>query len=129
MDRMVTTGALHTREDVIELFRGRPTFMQAVARLEILRTAVANEMVGDLPVSTRAPVGEDIGWTIPGTDRYIGWWAPCVTGGGPVYPVGMIPIWQGELRRYPHDDEDEYTEDYLRGLDVETSEEEEQAGN
>ena len=126
MDRMVTTGPLHTREEVLELFRGRPIFMRAVTRMEILRTAVVNGMVGDLPISTRVPVGEAVGWTIPGDDRYIGWWAPCVTGGGPVYHVRMIPVWQGDLSRYPRDEEDEYTEDYLRGLDTETSEEEEQ---
>ena len=129
MDRMVLCGPLHTREEVIELFRGRPNFMRAVARIEILRTAVVNEMVQDLPMTTRVPVGEVAGWTIPGVDRYIGWWAPCVTGDGPAYRVGMIPVWSGELRRYPHREEDEYTEDYLRGLDVETSEEEEQDEN
>ena len=126
MDRMVTTGPLHTREEVLELFRGRPIFMRAVTRMETLRTAAVNEMVGDLPVSTRVPVGEAVGWTIPGVDRYIGWWAPCVTGGGPVYHVRMIPVWRGDLSRYPHDEEDEFTEDYLRGLDTQTSEEEEQ---
>ena len=69
MDRMVMTGPLHSRNDVIELFRGRPNFMQTVTRLEVLRTAVVSNVVGDLPVSTRVPRGEGVGWTIPGTDR------------------------------------------------------------
>ena len=40
-------------------------------------------------------------------------------GEGPVYPVGIIPIWRGVLSRYPHDDE--YTDDYPQGLDAGTS--------
>ena len=68
------------------------------------------------------PRDERVGETIPGTDRYIGWWAPRVVGDGPTYPVHMISIMEGVLYRYPH--EEGSTEEYIRGEDMEVSEEE-----
>ena len=119
LDRVTEVGPVHNRDDVLELFRGRPNVWQLAERLEAVRTAVVNNMLPELPASTRAPTNERVGWAIPGTDRYIGWRAPRVVGGGLLCQVNMISLWGRRLYRYPH--EDEYTVDYMRGLDEENS--------
>ena len=122
MDRMVEFGPLRNREDILEVFRGRPIFRWTTTRIETVRTAVVNNVIQDLPVSTRPPANERVGFTIPGTDRYIGWWAPQIAGEGNLFPVHMISLEGGRLQRYPH--EGEYTEDYIRGEDSDPSMEE-----
>ena len=119
MDRMVEFGPLHNRGDILELFRGRPIFRWTAMRVETVRAAVVGNMMRDLPVSTRVPENERVGYTIPSTDRYIGWWASRIAGEGQLFPVHMIPIEGGRLYRYPH--EGEYTEDYFRSEDTSTS--------
>ena len=106
MDRMVTTGPMHDRGDILELFRGRPISLQTTTR-------VANNSLRDLPISTELPEHERVGVPIPGADRYIGWWAPRVVGEGPIYQVHVIPKAGGALYRYPR--ENEHTEDFFRG--------------
>ena len=122
MDRMTETGPLHDRDDIMEVFRGRPIFRRTTNRLEVVRAAVVSGALGELPISTRAPEHERVGVTIPGTDRYIGWWAPQVVNDGPIFPVNMITVPGGVLCRYPH--EDEHTEEYFRGEDDRFTEEE-----
>ena len=88
----------------------------------MVRAAVINGALNEIPVSTTLPINERVGATIPGTDRYIGWWAPQAERDGRIYLVN-IPMMRGVmLYRYPH--EDEQTEEYFRGEDEEVSEEE-----
>ena len=122
MDRMTEFGPLHDRDGIMEVFRGRPIFRRTTSRLEVVRAAAVNGTLRELPISTRVPENERVGVTIPGTDRYIGWWAPQVECDGFIFPVNMITVPGGVLYRYPHEEED--TEAYFRGEDDKSTEEE-----
>ena len=98
MDRLVRAGPLHSRNQLLEVFRGRPNWQRAVDRMEVVRAAAACGEVSGIPVTTEVPEHERVGRALPRTDVNMSWWAPQVTGGGDDFPIRMIRLAGGVLR-------------------------------
>ena len=68
MDRLVRAGPLHSRNQLLEVFRGRPNWQRAVDRMEVVRAAAASGEVSGIPVTTEVPEHERVGHALPRTD-------------------------------------------------------------
>ena len=122
IDTLVRAGPFDSKQDIIEVYRGRRNLRRTIARMNAVRRATLQGMLGDLPVSSRPFEGEEVGWTAPGTDEFIDNWAPWSGGSDYSFMEGvMFDDQEEELVRYPHQGED--TEDFMQDTESESEEE------
>ena len=80
----------------------------------LLRRATLEGTLGGLPVEIRPFPWEEVGGTVPGTERFVESWAPWKTGGEYLFEVDPTFDEKAEdTPRYPHvgEDTDKYMED------------------
>ena len=120
-------GPWDKKQDIFEIFGGRATLLQTIRRMQVVRVAALQGTLGDLPVETRPHEGEDVGVTVPSTDRFIGYWAPWQRGEEYIFMDAHLMGDQEEvdLARYPHEGED--TDTFMLDTDTESVEEEVQS--
>ena len=102
------------------MFGGWETFRRTLQRMEVIRGNAVRGDLGGLPITTRPPVGEPFGYTIPSHDGFIAWWAPQLAGMGPPFMFTITRAGGGPLQRYPHSGT--YTEEYVESEGSESSE-------
>ena len=118
-------GPWEEKQDIIEILGGRQIFKKTISRMKVVRVAALEGTLGDLPVETRPMEGEEVGHTVPGTDRFIGYWAPWRRGDEYIFMdahlLGEQEQEEVEFFRYPHEGED--TDAFMMDTDTETEEE------
>ena len=102
LSRLSTTGPFDTKEEILEEFGGWGIFRRTLQRMEVVRGRAVNGGLGTLPMTTSMLVDEPFGYTIPGTDGFIAWWAPQVEEGAPPFLFSIRMKEGEELCRYPH---------------------------
>ena len=131
LETMREVGPFQEKQTIIQVFGGREILRKTISRMNTVRRAVLNGTLGDLPVGTRMPPGEEVGQTIPETDRFIESWAPWRMRGERHHELGLQmepeylfeedPMFDDrapDINRYPHKGED--TEGYLEDTESET---------
>ena len=111
---------------IIQVFGGREISKRTLSRTNCARRAASGDTLGDLPVRTRPYPDEEVGHTIPETDRFIESWAPWKPEGERLlmeydYLLEEDPMFADEapdIARYPHAGED--TEAYMVDTESET---------
>ena len=114
-------------QDLFEIFGGRTILKQTIGRTQVVRVAALMGTLGDLPVEIRPKEGEDVGFTAPGTDRFIGCWAPWRRGEEYIFMDAHLVGAQEEMNlvRYLHEGED--TDTHMLDTDAESDAEEDQS--
>ena len=128
MKTLRNAGPIEEKQEIIEIFGGRAILKQTIERMRAVRVAALEGALGDLPVETRPRDGENVGDTVPGSDRFIGCWAPWWRRGEEYIFMDAYLVGEQEetdLARYPHEGED--TETYMLDTDTETEAEEVQS--
>ena len=134
MDRLRRVGPFEGKQTILRVFGGREAFKKTLQRMSIVRRAVLEGTLGDLPIETRVPPGEEAGSTLPGGDRFIENWAPWRTGGERHHELGIPEEYDyffkeetvfddgaPDIDRYPHQEEEteKYVEDRESGTEME----------
>ena len=70
-----------SKQTVLQVFGGREIFKAIIRRMNAERMATLGGTLGNLPVEIRPFPGEEVGETVPGTERFIESWAPWKTEG------------------------------------------------
>ena len=110
LEMLVNPAPLLSAEQILAAFGGWSVFCRAKSRMEELRGGTVNGELMNLPLTTQIPEGEPFGYTIPGWDGSIAWWAPQTAEGAPPFLFSIRAADRGYLQRYPH--MGAYTEDY-----------------
>ena len=120
MRTLSRVGPYEEKQDILEIFGGRATLKQTIKRMQVVRVAALMGALGDLPVETRPREGEEVGITVPGTDRFIGYWAPWWREDEYIFMEAHLVGEQEEvdLVRYPHEGED--TDECMLDTDTES---------
>ena len=96
-----------------------PLKKTTIERINVVRTAASSDTRGDLPVETRPIAGEEVGYTVPGADRFIGSWAPWRRGKEYIFMEAYLIGKQESqvLARYLHEGEE--TEAFIKNAESE----------
>ena len=127
MQTLGQVGPWDEKQDIFAIFGGRAILRQTIGRMQVVRVAALMGTLGDLPAETRPIEGEDVGITVPGTDRFIGCWAPWRRGDEYVFMDAHLVGGQEEVKlvRYPHEGED--TDTFMLDTDTDSEAEETQS--
>ena len=107
-------GPFESKQEIFEVFGGRRNLKRTISRMNAVRRATLQGNLGDLPMSSRPYIGEEVGETVPETDEFIDNWAPWSGGQDYSFSEGVLfDDEEEELVRYPHlgEDTDEFMED------------------
>ena len=127
MKTLRSAGPFEEKQEIFEIFGGRTILKQTIERMRVVRVAALEGALGDLPVETRPRDGENVGFTAPGSDRFIGCWALWWKRGEEYIFMDAHLVGEQEeanLARYPHEGED--TDTYMLDTDTEPEAEEDQ---
>ena len=74
-------GPYESRQTVLQVIGGRDIFRSTGRRMYLVRRATLEGTLGGLPVEIRPFPWEEVGGTVPGTERFVESWAPWKTDG------------------------------------------------
>ena len=76
LEALVNPGPLRTAGQILEVFGGWSVFRRTLSRMEVARSEAVSGGLTRLPLTSHIPEREQFGFTIPGRDGLIAWWAP-----------------------------------------------------